>query len=608
LKKLRTIFAGIASSALLAVVLTPVAAQATLAVPKTTWPACDEIRVFYCIESISIRPLGTRTDIPLVWYDSGTGPEKIVDEQPPANSFIDGPEVIAPGQQGSFTLNLPELYAGVAAQFAYSGAGTADLTAGTAATATVSAGAGVEGFGTLDLFLDLDGNGRFTPNEKVASKRIAIGTQSVVGTGATETQFGSAVSGRWSHPRWQSYGLDAYGYDGLTIDLKTANQFTNHLFFTVYPVKASDSNATSIATRTDGTGLAANLNMDDRITIKVRTGEIITGVSIGIANSVSMLATPPVPVGDDDFETGTLTITGTPVPVPQIRSITQCEGSTSSATAVVNTMRGFIVVENDDMGFGVDGLSGRMAVASNGASCGISTPVWNDETQTLSWQAGAPHFEPDGVTTNKGFYKAVIPANDALLLWGLQDPTRAVTALTVQVTEETGGPAVAASKISYLHGNIIIDVTGFTFSRPTVTITKRAGATGFAQKRTLTCVDPATKARVTIANTYGCPTGPVPAFRQASLQRHTQATLNNSQRAQIKRVMANYREANKFICTGIYLEGATRQQMIDARRNAKQACDYAKSQDSTLSYWFQTRSTKAPAFRNSVLLVLKNEN
>lgn len=608
MKKLRNFIAAAATAALLGVVLTPVAAQATLAVPKTTWPVCDDFRVYYCIESISIRPLGTRTDLPLVWYDSGTGPEKIVDELPPANSFIEGPEVIAPGQQATYTLSLPEQYAGVAAQFRYAGVGTPALVEGASATATISAPATAEGVGTLDLFLDLDGNGQFTPNEKVASKQIAFGTQSTVGTGATETTAGRAVSGRWTHPRWQSYGLDAYGYDGLTIDLKTANQFTNHLFFTVYPVKASDSNVTTIATRTDGSGLAANLNMDDRITIKVRTGEIITGVSIGIANSVSLLATKPKPLADDDFETGTLTITGTPVPVPQIRSITQCAGKDASATAVVNTMQGFVVVENDDMGFGVDGLSGRMVVASNGASCGISTPVWDDTTQTLTWQAGAPHFEPDGVTTNKGFYKAIIPANDALLMWGLEDPRRAVTALTIQVTEETGGPAVAASKISYLHGNIIIDVTGFTFSRPTVKISKRAGATGFVQKRTLTCIDPATKQRITVRNTYGCPTAEVPAFRQTSLQRHTQATLNNSQRAQIKRVMANYIEANKFICTGIYLEGATRQQMIDARRNAKQACDYAKSQDSTLSYWFQTKSTKAPSFRNSVLLTLKSEN
>lgn len=598
-----------AASALVAVFMTPVAAQADLAVPKTTWPVCDDFRVDFCIESIAIRPLGTRSDLVLTWYDSGEGPE-VTEAVSPA-SMIEGPEVIEPGSSGEFSTMLDELYAEVPRKFVYTGAGDATIVDGIDATATIAVGADVEqGDGTLELFVDLNLDGEYAADEMVASKYIAIGSQSLVGTGAQETQAGRATSGRWTHEKWVDYGLDAYGYDGLTIDLKTANLFTNHLFFTVYPVKADDNNVTTIATRTDGSALAANLNMDDKITVKVRTGEILTGVSIAVANSMSFLAEKPETIeaeeegAEPEIVNGTLTISGTPVPVPQIRSITQCVGEESTATAVVNTMQGFVLVENDDMGFGVDGLSGRMVVGSNGASCGISTPVWDDATESLTWQAGAPHFEPGGEVTNKGFYKAIIPANDALLLWGLEDPKAAVTALTIQVTEEAGGPAVAASKIAYLHGNIIIDVTGFEFSKPKIKISKKPGAK-FATKRTITCTDPNTKERIVLTDSYGCPTAEVAAYKQTKMNQHTQYNLNSAQKAQIVRSLDRYIEANKFICTGIWLEGATLKQKIDARRNAKQACDYAKSLDPTLSYWYQTKSTKAPSYKNSVLITMK---
>jgi hypothetical protein len=169
-------------------------------------------------------------------------------------------------------------------------------------------------------------------------------------------------------------------------------------------------------------------------------------------------------------------------------------------------MQGFVVVENDDMGFGVDGMSGKMYVASNG-TCGTSTPSWDETTKTLNWVAGAPHFAPDGVTTNKGFYKAVIPANDALLLWGLANPRDAVTALTVSVVQETGGPAVAVRKIAFVKGNIVIDVSGFEYSKPKLVIKKNSKYKKFAKLSTLKCYDSKTKKTTTYKQVYGCPAG-----------------------------------------------------------------------------------------------------
>lgn len=388
----------IAALALAATALVPAPASALLAVPKTSWPVCDQTRVTYCVESISILPLGTSAAEKLTWIPSGTV---------------------------------------------------------STASASVSA--------TVPLVV---------------------------------TNAGAPVTGMWTSPTWDASGKSAFGYDGVTIDIKTANAFVNHLFFTVQPVKYDPTTgATKKAMSSTYANSLADLNLDDQIIVKVRTGDIITGVSVGFANNLSVSSAA-----------GSITFAGTPVPIPQVTSAAQCTGETGVASAVVTSMQGFVVVENDDMGFGVDGLSGKMSVASNG-QCGTSTPVWDEQSQQLSWTVAAPHFAPDGVTVNKGFYKAVIPANDALLLWGLSNPKDAVSALTISVTEETGGPAVSVRKVAYIKGNIVIDVSGFEYSKPTLKITKNAKYKKFAKLATFKCYDAKTKKTKTFSKVYGCPAG-----------------------------------------------------------------------------------------------------
>ncbi len=388
----------IAALALAATALVPAPASALLAVPKTSWPVCDQTRVTYCVESISILPLGTSAAEKLTWIPSGTV---------------------------------------------------------STASASVSA--------TVPLVV---------------------------------TNAGAPVTGMWTSPTWDASGKSAFGYDGVTIDIKTANAFVNHLFFTVQPVKYDPTTgATKKAMSSTYANSLADLNLDDQIIVKVRTGDITTGVSVGFANNLSVSSAA-----------GSITFAGTPVPIPQVTSAAQCTGETGVASAVVTSMQGFVVVENDDMGFGVDGLSGKMSVASNG-QCGTSTPVWDEQSQQLSWTVAAPHFAPDGVTVNKGFYKAVIPANDALLLWGLSNPKDAVSALTISVTEETGGPAVSVRKVAYIKGNIVIDVSGFEYSKPTLKITKNAKYKKFAKLATFKCYDAKTKKTKTFSKVYGCPAG-----------------------------------------------------------------------------------------------------
>lgn len=608
-----TKFRSIAAvSALAALVLTPAPANAELAVPKTAWPVCDDFRVDFCIESVSIQPLGSKTALELKWYDSGTAPE-VVAEEPvsiPGEELVTGPEVITPGETATFSFTLPAAAPKQALSVTVNGVGvlsgdTKGAAGATALNFSVATAATDQGPGAIAVFVDADGDGKFGAPERIALKSYQVGSPSEVGTGIDPVAPGKALAGRWTHPKWDTYGLDAYGYDGLKIDLSAANAFTNHLFFTAYPVVADETNKTFLAARQSNLQMAANLNMDDRITIKVRTGEIITGVSIGIANSLKFEA-----VAGTAEVGGSLTISGTPVPVPQITNIKQCEGETSTANAVVNTMQGFVVVENDDMGFGVDGLSGRLSVASNGASCGISTPVWNDETETLQWQAGAPHFEPDGVTPNKGFYKAVIPANDALLLWGLADPKKAVTALTISVVNENGGPAVAASKIAYLHGNIIIDVTGFNFSKPKIQIKKAGNFKGFVKAKTIKCVDPVTKKTVTFNDAYGCPKAPEKPVQNFVTDKFagSASSVNATIKKNVSGYLKGFIEANKFVCTGVYKQGASAAEMTLAKKRADAVCNYAKSLDKTLSYFAEAKPSSSAGYVGKVMVTMKNES
>ncbi len=316
---------------------------------------------------------------------------------------------------------------------------------------------------------------------------------------AATSVAGAAVAGRWSTPTWSTDGRNALGYDGLFVDVKAANAFTNHLFFDVRPVKVDPtSNATTQANQTDNPKFAVGLSPDDIVTIKVRVGAAITDVTVGIGNSISVTK-------GTDAQGNTLTITGSAVPVGVASKTSDCSGEAGVAIANVSQLQATIIVANDDMGFGVDGVSGNMAVATNG-SCGTSTPVWDEASKSLSWTASAPHFAKDGVTVNKGFYKASIPVNDALLLWGLSNPKDAATALTVQISTEEGGSSAALTKIAVKNNKIIIDSSGFSYSKPTFKIVRNASYKKWAVAKKLTCVDLKTK-KVSKVTGFACGEG-----------------------------------------------------------------------------------------------------
>jgi hypothetical protein len=134
-------------------------------------------------------------------------------------------------------------------------------------------------------------------------------------------------------------------------------------------------------------------------------------------------------------------------------------------------MFAIVAFKNGRDPFGVDELSGDMFVTSNGV-CKLTTPTWNSSTMSMDFTAAAPHFAPDGTTQNTGFYRAIIPAADADLLFGLKS-LDAVTTPASTTTVPSGSSTTVPSSST---------TTGSTTTVPSSTTTvKSAGvsAAGF---------------------------------------------------------------------------------------------------------------------------------
>lgn len=68
-------------------------------------------------------------------------------------------------------------------------------------------------------------------------------------------------------------------------------------------------------------------------------------------------------------------------------------------------------------------------------------------------------------------------------------------------------------------------------------------------------------------------------------------------------------EVTKFICTGIYREGGSAAEKLSARKKAKLACESARALDddpnSQVSFFYQTKTTKAASYVGKVLVTVK---
>ena len=315
------------------------------------------------------------------------------------------------------------------------------------------------------------------------SATVTTDTSTVVAPTIPTVATGRSLSGRWTSLDWSTNGLDSLGFGGLFVDAKTANEFVNHVFIDVLPTYTNTEKRVKLATQVDKPTYAVNMDPDTYIAVTVKTGEIKPGVLVGVGTNFS---------GDYSSANGLSTIkfSGSPVTVALAAKSADCSGETGVAKANVRQLQAMLFINNEGQSaFGVEGTTGDMVVSSNGV-CDLSTPVWNAENKEFAWTAAAPHFAADGVTPNMGFYKAVIPAADAKLLWGLDNPNDAVKALSVQVITEGIGSTAAVATVGVKSGKIIIDVSGFGYSRPKLKIALKKSwkpATTMLNKTTITC-------------------------------------------------------------------------------------------------------------------------
>jgi hypothetical protein len=350
-----------------------------------------------------------------------------------------------------------------------------------------------------------------TPAASTDTSTAAVSTSTEVAPMAPDAstivnspaEAGRALVGRWTHPDWQGLNLGSLGYDGLYVEARTPNEFVSSMLFVdVLPTLTGSDKKTSLAGQVGNKSYAVSLDSDIVITVKVRVGEMQTGVTVAVGTDIVVKQEP-------GGEYNAISITGTPVTVPLAKNVKDCEGEAGVSKANVRQFQMIAMASNDDnSGFGVEGTSGGMYVGTNGV-CGLSTPVWSEEEKAFTWRAAAPHFAPDGVTVNKGFYKAVIPVADAALLWGMTNPNDAASALEISLTTEAGGTAAFLKNISVKNGRIIIDVSGFEYSRPKLKIGIKKGykpAAKILNKTTITCIKGKAVKKITAVKP-ACPAG-----------------------------------------------------------------------------------------------------
>lgn len=267
-----------------------------------------------------------------------------------------------------------------------------------------------------------------------AAKWVPNGSAVLDAGGAPSTKtfatFGSAATnypGRWSY---DGFPVSSREFDGIYVKVAPANEFTDTMSVNIEP--AGPANTGIVGRIKDpATNRVTSLPADMRVKVTVRLGELNPAVTLAAGSDVSVTRVL-------DGTVQVMTFEGNPTAIAQASRAADCDSSTSVAAAKPNQFYALVAFKNGRDPFGVDGLTGDMLITSNG-TCKLSTPTWNESAKSMDFTASAPHFAPDGTTLNSGFYRAVIPAADADLLFGLQSLSSAspTTSTTAPVTSTT---------------------------------------------------------------------------------------------------------------------------------------------------------------------------
>ncbi len=257
------------------------------------------------------------------------------------------------------------------------------------------------------------------------------------------------------------FPVDLVGYDGIYVQVGPTSTASDFAWVRMQPASARADGTIGRAVAAEGSDTPRDLDGAMKLTVNIRFGPLEPTANVMVADgSIARSGTEGA---------NNITFSGYPVQVARQSSTRDCVGETGKALDVVRQMYAFVVFGNTRQSFGYDGMSGDLSVSTNG-TCFITTPSYNAATGEFSFQASAPHFAPDGVQVNRGFYIATIPLQDAALLFGITDPKQVKAALEVFIETEDGVEQPVARAVSVRRGVISVSITNFQFSRPTITV------------------------------------------------------------------------------------------------------------------------------------------
>ena len=149
-------------------------------------------------------------------------------------------------------------------------------------------------------------------------------------------------------------------------------------------------------------------------------------------------------------------------------------------TAVALTTQWYFKASNEgsDPRFASTGDQVDGIVTSNATAYVPGPPTFNQQTQSLEYQVGAPHFKPSGTEKFRGTYDLTIRADAARAIYGFAKnvPVKA----TVSIVTENGQEIAAQEQVGEKDGWFFLRAENFTFSSPKlrVKLVQAGGSSG----------------------------------------------------------------------------------------------------------------------------------
>lgn len=146
--------------------------------------------------------------------------------------------------------------------------------------------------------------------------------------------------------------------------------------------------------------------------------------------------------------------------------------TTSSLWGFDSTRLGEAITVGSSSGECLQNLSGKGArvflgvVSSNATMFQTTAPAWDPEDKSFSFSVAAPHLDENG-KPNLGTYTLSIPQEQAVCRWG-KDAIGAKA--EVQVINSDGSSRITTSTSQLKNGLLVFNVSGFSYSNPTIKI------------------------------------------------------------------------------------------------------------------------------------------